>query len=259
MSLCEGCRSTRSYICEQFSCSKRRRLCDIVDKDLLEDLYFETGRSKVPMDLVIARSRQIEANYSEIASQILAGGLSPPSDPGQAYSYIGHLCARLSHGIGIKSLGRIRTAAEIVTVDQGRNEFEGVPGQAIETELARAWSETMVRIKSARNTRDFAAAYAYIMVELFRIHPFRDGNGRTTRLLLMALAHSNGMKLRRFAPSGKDRRRYRDALLYAHRRRRDRPGSRPEDQDCFLVRDFIARHLTPAITETVEIEPDIQT
>ena len=143
-----------------------------------------------------------------------------------------------------------------MTVDHNSNEFEGVRTEQIAAEIEFAWSETMIRLHAASSSSDVAAALAYLMVQLFRIHAFRDGNGRTTRLIIQALAKTKQLRLQRFSTTPKERRRYRSALLYAHRHRRERHDGIPSDKDCWLVREYIKRHLTQEIIADVEVEPE---
>ena len=80
---------------------------------------------------------------------------------------------------------------------------------------------------SATNLRaakeDLAEIVASFMYRLFVIHPFRDGNGRTGRIISNAFASSFGFSFDRSKPDRADKRRYRKALETADLKWADHP------------------------------------
>jgi cell filamentation protein len=63
------------------------------------------------------------------------------------------------------------------------------------------------------DSEDLAAALAEVHVELVLIHPFREGNGRVSRLLATLMALQAGLPLLDFSPlTGSARERYYSAV-----------------------------------------------
>lgn len=199
-------------------------------------------------------ARRITANMAEFRSSILRREYEEPDKGPDGYKTIEAINGKIFHGCGLSTLGRFRAGGEAVMIDRGQHQFNGVAPQNIRVELAKAWVETMRRLDHASSKREIAATLAYLMVEVFRIHPFFDGNGRTTRLALEQLAASRGWEMQPFSKSANERRRYQRSLPYAHRRRLKRDGY-PNDQDCILLSNYIERHLARPLAAEVEEEP----
>lgn len=67
----------------------------------------------------------------------------------------------------------------------------------IKEQLQKALNElnTDEKLKQASDGKTTAERLAYHMSEINAIHPFREGNGRTQRLLIQKIAHTKGFEL----------------------------------------------------------------
>lgn len=79
--------------------------------------------------------------------------------------------------------GRIRTGQMYVTTDDGRIEYVAVSPYQVSAELDKFYSD-LARLLSAELTVQEVFYYASMLHLVFvKIHPFDDGNGRTSRLI----------------------------------------------------------------------------
>ncbi|MCX6111235.1 MAG: Fic family protein [Proteobacteria bacterium] len=241
------------YAADAQVCTKWDRLCDRIDVDLLTSFHSERHTPIKLIDVQDA-ARRITANIAEFRSNILRREYDKPDKGPNGYKSIEAINRKIFQGCGLLSLGRFREGDETVFIDRGQHQFSGVAPKNIRDELAKAWVETMHRLDQADTKREIAVALAFLMVQVFRIHPFFDGNGRTTRLALEQIAASKGWEVQPFSKSANDRRGYQRALRYAHRRRLKRDGY-PNDQDCILVSNYIEQHLARPLADEVEEEP----
>jgi cell filamentation protein len=86
--------------------------------------------------------------------------------------------------------GKFRT----VDIAKGNTHFEA--HENIESRLNSLFASCQSQnYFNGLNKNDFATYVADFFIELNRIHPFREGNGRTQRLLLSQLARNAGYKI----------------------------------------------------------------
>ncbi|MCA9578131.1 MAG: Fic family protein [Sandaracinaceae bacterium] len=116
--------------------------------------------------------------------------------------------------------GRLRAPGEDVVVGHDQHRFQGAPGDEIEGSL-RALGDRLAPARAPEDIHRFAQWAAMFIRELFVIHPFVDGNGRTARAIVEATARSVGHVVEWPVPTSRrkrtaDKAEYLRALEHAH-------------------------------------------
>lgn len=85
-------------------------------------------------------------------------------------------------------------AGELRTVDISKDKTRFCTCSSIEREMNKALSR-IPQIELCANKRDLVVLIADIFCDLNMVHPFREGNGRTTRLFFEELLHVAGYRV----------------------------------------------------------------
>lgn len=148
--------------------------------------------------------------------------LSQDRRPILSVEFILELHRRMFHGSRGEMAGRIKTEPVIIADDE-REHFDV-------TTLAPEKAEAFLRAACERTNRAFHEADQYaqhskliliaeFLVDFLAIHPFKDGNGRTARLLSTYLLERSGYHFAQFYPIDQvildDRNAYFEALFSA--------------------------------------------
>lgn len=207
---CGGCRRHRAAF--GYETCKRERLCKRIDVSLL---YLRPG---LRLDQYDDLRDALELGHVRARNQFLQELVSPTPEEFPALVQAIH---GVIFGLAFPEgdfAGKFRTRDEHVRVGgEGAYGFDGLRGEQIEPALvellrSRGGFDAVPREPSA-----FSRWCAIFIERFFRIHPFRDGNGRTGRMLLEIAGRHAGFVFLGWHESAADRRRYVKALEYAHR------------------------------------------
>lgn len=125
-------------------------------------------------------------------------------------------------------------AGEIRRAEIGKGGALFLPYAAIESEARTCFEELHARdLLRGLDARSFGSEAGYFLGWINKIHPFREGNGRTQRILLDQLALQNGYAIEWAAMSG-------EAMALACRE------SRTVDPESRTLRKLIALHTVHA-------------
>jgi Fic family protein len=91
--------------------------------------------------------------------------------------------------------GKIRTGNMYVTTDNGRIEYVAAPPFIVEIEMEKFYADLDLLLSSELSIQEVFYYAALLHLVFVKIHPFDDGNGRTSRLIeKWFLAHHLGEK-----------------------------------------------------------------
>ena len=79
--------------------------------------------------------------------------------------------------------GKFRTGNMFVLTKDGRIEYVATAPDAVKTEMNKLYSDIEFLLKTEINFKEVLFFAAMIHLVFVKIHPFEDGNGRTSRLL----------------------------------------------------------------------------
>lgn len=79
--------------------------------------------------------------------------------------------------------GKIRTSAMYVTTEDGRIEYVAVPAHRVEDEMEKFYADLQLLLKTDLTTQEIFYYASLLHLVFVKIHPFEDGNGRTSRLI----------------------------------------------------------------------------
>ena len=167
-------------------------VCHDVDVDLIELVpsYVDTPGPHY-LDEAVAMCRRIARNWT--AAQTFVESEDLPDLPGDFLEYMTEVHRRLFDGTHLTFGGRFRHPGEhSAPMGPYGRQLPTSPAEHIEARLRRLHR---TRIRPAEvgppvfGTKEaLAHNCAQVLHDFFAIHPFVDGNGRTGRLLLVAIA-----------------------------------------------------------------------
>jgi fido (protein-threonine AMPylation protein) len=229
--LCQSCAfDSRRVVEGQAYCRTNRRLCDVVDRRLIELAAEERGEPQ-KLEVLEDMAKSIEARHGAAQLGIEMGAEALPRTAEEFIEQAEIFHMAVFGGTGLSFAGHFRD--EPVRYGKGKNERDGVASEQIRPSLANLFIHVPFPSKQklqAMSERDFLRFCARFLREFFAIHPFLDGNGRTARLFLLLFARETGrFRFKTFTDRGQDQK-YVKALEYAHKRADPRvPGEAGEE------------------------------
>lgn len=200
---------------------KKSAICHIVDVRLLEILFEDHPEKIFSYSELEAISNQISRNSITLQNTIGRKRFYRPSNPDEFIRLLKNMHEILFRRVSIHEVGIFRMKE--VFFDKDHHQREGAKPDEIEYSLRKMWVEILEPFIFKENiSRDeLLIMGACFMSQFFRIHPFRDGNGRVARNFLVLIFNSLGFDIIFTPREGKSEaqysRRYMKALRYSHK------------------------------------------
>lgn len=227
--ICGSCHDLKEWLSFSFSCSKKRRFCDLYEITAARMLW-EHQSSSIEKKQLDHINKQLATNAQSLV-HLIAGVESNISvfekifHSNSAFIFkilFNQFNKKLFDSVPFQEkMGRFRSDGEVITVDLNVHEFEGSSPQDIGKHMDELWNILSVRSRKIdySSIESVATFLSFMLVAVFAIHPFNDGNGRTGRYVFRFLARRLGFDIAPYQ-SAKTRRKWIKALRYAHKRRR---------------------------------------
>lgn len=222
-------------------------MCDFFEVEHLRQI-FENHPFSTIKDLIGFLNNQ-RSNLLRLRSRTNISIL-PPYDTQSFVGEIQNIHYELFKSTGVLSPREFRTNP--VFFGTGSNFREGVKPNEIVKEMEILWSQIEPYFFSGQ----YELGLSIFFPRFFRIHPFRDGNGRTARIFadIILAPHSKVLNL---DSTSSYKKQYIKALKYAHRKFDSGVG---EVNSIRYMRLFLAKYIRDKIPygNIEEIDPDLR-
>lgn len=160
------------------------------DKRHLELLKLDNPEKQFPSTQLEEFHRNIQRNYARIENaidqeEVLGVEWSYPSSETDLSNLLSALHKAVFENSGLQEFGSFRRDNQTI-VGYGAAQYDPVPFTEIKNCLGQLYRDWF--ISQAKNKHYLARKVANTLIDLFNIHPFRDGNGRVGRLLAKIIA-----------------------------------------------------------------------
>lgn len=257
---------------QQFVCTKINRLCDTVEMRFLELLSNDYPQRVFDYSELSALTASMTMNGRRIQNQIKNFKLRVPMNFFEFENQLKEIHQILFQNTSLLDIGQFRTVD--VWVDKNDHTFMGSDSNNITAHLKFVWAnyfETFcIKVSTGQTIHkmELVKFAANFLSFFFRIHPFRDGNGRVGRSFVWNVIYNATFDMT-FKPAaskskGRFNRRYLKALRYSHKRFKNNGceilkfiGSKDLDKMSHHLFNFLNDLVTkrePAVS--VETEPD---
>lgn len=212
---CNGCTTLRHFVTPAWKSCKTLRLCQQVDPEIIHLATFKT------IDELREIAKEIDDGHARASDYVSNLRQFPESDDA-FLELLQELHDWIFRAAFPSFAGRFRRRGEVVYFggDNNSHRLEGAAPDQIETELRQLYNIVRVELDSEQllNKSGISQLAARFLEKFFRIHPFRDGNGRIGRLMMKLLCESTGrVRMLVLFRETRCRRHYMHALEYAHR------------------------------------------
>jgi len=249
----DGKLKSQPYWIRKNCCNKtkgEKKVCDLFDPEFI-NLLIENNQEYKRVDLEIFKTQSL-INSIDVSIEVRNGNYKMPQNATEFIHLLQVIHFKLFEGTGLLNAGCFRTTP--VYFDGGEHAMEGSDFKEIRLDLEECWDKISHYLKSNRYD-DYVTGLALFFPRFFRVHPFRDGNGRCARIFANIVL-KNKMKILRYDSEPTTKRRYVKALRYAHRRFVKRNW--PEIASVKLIKSFIEKHLHIIVPSNIqeEVEPE---
>ncbi len=184
------CRSCKKHDCSRLRLDYLKdptHFCQSIDTAFLEIICKDQSRQNITFEEYHNYYSQVQKNIIFVESNINKYALT---DSNVFRSSIMSMHEDIFRNSGQSKLGQFRL--DKVFVDDEHHGFEGVDANCIDVELKKLIANIESSIANQQDQYRLARLIGYFLLEFFRIHPFRDGNGRVGRGIAKCIADKNG-------------------------------------------------------------------
>lgn len=196
---------------------KGQRLCALFDRSTIELLAEGSGTGKCAVE--DAERVQAALSKGHFGATRHASTLAFPQSPAEFEEQLVSLHGAIFEPSGFDFGGRFRVGHEHVEFGGSyQHRMVGADPSDIPQKISELGVKFFRGDPQSLNREEFIQQAAWFLGEFFRVHPFRDGNGRVARLMLAIAGNaSDTVRLGVWGGDGRSRRRYIKALQFAHK------------------------------------------